>query len=158
MGFECTYKIDTRYNVEELYQLLRTNLPFVSGWRDYDGRFQRMIFTEQEGLQITIYETIRPDITQHLYDFRPTVTVTFELARGDDPGIEVGLDNLRRSVNWLQNNVEGDAVFLANRDTPVLLRRGGVTWLDSRRTFWRDQDLALLTFPYEWKLLRENPD
>jgi hypothetical protein len=158
MGFECTYKIDTRYNVEEIYALLRENLPFVTGYEEFDGRFRPTIYTEQDGLQIEAYETIRPDITQHLYDFRPTVTVSLELARGDDPGIEVGLDNLRRSVNWLQNHVEGDAVFLANGDTPVLLRRDGITWLDTRRTFWREQDLALLTFPYEWKLLRENPD
>jgi hypothetical protein len=37
MGFECTYKIDTRYSVEEMYALLQENLPFVTGYEEFDG-------------------------------------------------------------------------------------------------------------------------
>lgn len=151
MGFECDYKIATDYSAEDIYQMLRTNLSFVTGWRDFDGRLQRMIFTRNEGLQITIYKSKNPEVSEKFFGFRPTVTVSFEVARGGHPGFDDGMDNMSRSIDWLQNNVEGDAVFLANRDRAVLLRRNGLTWLDSTGIFWRERDIPLLTFSYEWK-------
>jgi len=152
-GFTCTLKISTRYKPAELFEMLRSNLPFVTGVGDPDPRFPRTLFTTQEALQIDVGEAINPAIQEEMYGFHPTVTVHFELDKDlNDDRYDVGQSNVMRGLDWLVNHIEGDMVYLVNYATPALLRRGREIWLDRKDTYWGER-LPLLTFPYEWKKL-----
>jgi|GEM_PF-3464981 hypothetical protein len=153
-GFTCTLKIATDYTPAEIFALLRENLPFVTGVRDDDPRFSRLLFTTMDALQIGVTATHLPHYTEEDFGFRPTVTVSFELDKNlDEVRYEEGKGNAMRGVDWIVNHVEGDMVYMVNGDSPGLLRRGDRIWLDRKDSYWRPVDLQKLTFPYEWKKL-----
>jgi hypothetical protein len=153
-GFTCNLEIATAHTPVEICETLRDSLPFVTGEADHDPRFPRTLFTTNEALQIAIAQRQRPELTEETFGFRPTVMVSFEQAKYTEPDPpDEGYVNMIRAVDWIVNHLDGDLVFLANRDIPVLLRRGGQVSLDHREKFWREQDLQHLTFAYDWKTL-----
>jgi hypothetical protein len=153
-GYTSFYDIATSYTADEVYELLRHNLDFVTEAIRREG-FTPKLKTTNEGVLIEVYPDMWPGAVEEVFGFRPTVRVSLELARGGDPGFDEGGLNTTRTVNWLINNIKGDAVFLPNGDLPVLLRRGDQVWLDKKEEWWGEEDLKLLTFPYEWKELPE---
>lgn len=150
MSLSSSYEMATSLTPDEVYELLRDNLQFVTGERKFE-KFRPTLYTTNDGLQIETYPYTGLGI-EEAFGFRPTVRVDLDLARGQHPGFMEGALNRVRVVDWLVTHVEGDAVFLAN-DLPVLLRRGGKVWLDHKDRFWSERNLPLLTFPYEWKEL-----
>jgi hypothetical protein len=98
-----------------------------------------------DSVRIETHAPILPSITEDAFGFRPTVDVNFDRAPTDE-----GIANLYRTVDWLVNLVDGDAVLMYN-EYPVLLRSGGKVWLD--RAGWNKRLLPLLTFDYDWKVL-----
>jgi|SRR5580658_1584367 hypothetical protein len=153
-GFTCRLKIATDYTPAEIFALLRENLPFVTGVSDDDPRFPRTLFTTMDALQIDVTATRLPHYTEEDFGFRPTVTVSFELGRNLLGERETeGEGNVARGVDWIVNHLNGDMVYMVNGDSPGLLRRGNQIWLDRKDSYWREEDLQKLTFPYEWKKL-----
>jgi hypothetical protein len=153
-GFTCNLEIATAYTSAEICGILRDNLPFVTRERDYDPRFPRMLFTTKEALQISVASRKRPELTEETFGFRPTVMISFEQAKYTEPDPpNEGRVNMVRAVDWIVNHLDGDLVFLANRDVPAILRRDGHVWLDHKDYFWMPPDLLRLTFPYEWRTL-----
>jgi hypothetical protein len=132
-GFTCDLEIATAYTPAEICGILRENLSFVIGERDYDPRFQRMLFTTNEALQISVACWKRPELIEETYGFRPTVMIFFEQAKYTEPDFpDEGRVNMIRAVIWIINNLDGDLVFLVSREPPALLRRDGHIWLDRR--------------------------
>ena len=152
MTLVSTYRVATPLTPDNVFDLLRDNLDFATRERRSD-KFRPRLYTTNDGLMIETYPDKSLGGVEEAFGFHPTVRVDLELARGNAPGFPEGELNTVRTVDWLINHIEGDAVFLANGDAPVLLRRNGKVWLDRKDWFWREQDLKLLTFPYEWKEL-----
>jgi hypothetical protein len=153
-GITSHYEMATALSVDEVHDMLRDKLGFVTREVRHK-RYRPTLYTTNDGLTIETYAEERPEFIEETFGFRPTVHVDLELARGQEPGFEEGALNRIRVVDWLLNNVEGDAVLLHNYDLSVLLRRNGKVWLREDRRFWNDEHLSLLTVPYEWRKLPE---
>ena len=149
MSIDQDYCTATSLTPDEVYELLRNNLEFVTR-ESKQGSSRTTLFTKNDGLQIATYPLKGSSRVEDAFGFRPTVRVDLYLARRDFEDYA----NLFRTVDWLINHVDGDAVLLfANGEFPVLLRSGDKIWLNDRdRKFLREK-LALLTFPYDWKRL-----
>jgi hypothetical protein len=153
-GFTCDLEIATACTPAEICGILRDNLPFVTRERDYDPRFPHLLFTTNEALQISVSSREHPELAEETFGFRPTVMISFEQAKYTKPDPpDEGHVNMVRAVDWIVNHLEGDLVFLVNRDLPAILRRDGHIWLDRKDYFWMPRDLLRLCFPYEWKTL-----
>lgn len=153
MSLSSYYHMDTSFTPNDVFELLRDNLTFVTGEQKFE-KFRPTLYTTNNGLQIETYpDKEAPDCIEDAFGFLPKVRVALHLARGNDPGFEEGALNRVRVVDWLINHVEGDAVFLVNGDLPVLLRKDGKVWLHHKDRFWSERNLPLLSFPYEWKEL-----
>jgi hypothetical protein len=150
-GFTCGLQLATSLAPVEIVQKLRDNLPFIAGAYTYDPQSLR---TTNDGVLIEVSGAVMPEVTEELFGFRPAVKVSFELARGGDDAWEEGKANELRALDWIIHHLDGDLVFLANGEVPALLRRRNSIWLDRKDWFWRESDLRLLTFPYEWKRLK----
>jgi hypothetical protein len=155
-GFTSTLEIATPRDPAEVRELLRTNLPFVTGMSEPDPQFPPTLFTTKEALQINVRGPVGPELIEETFGFRPTVTVVFELAKNmDDPLYEEGMGNELRGLDWIIRHLDGDLVFLVNRDAPALLRKDGEIRLDRKDRFWGEFELKQLTFPYDWKKIPE---
>jgi len=153
-GLTSHYQTATFLTADEVYALLRKNIVFITRESKQEG-FRPTLHTTNDGLMIETYPEKMPEIVEDAFGFRPTVEVDLELARMSAPGFNEGALNRVRVVDWLLNNVEGDALLLVNPDLPVLLRRNGKIWLREDRRFWSEAHLSLLTVPYGWKKLPE---
>jgi hypothetical protein len=143
----------TSLTPDEVYALLRDNLEFVTGEHKSE-KFGNTLCTSNDGLHIEAHPPVGLGSIHDAFGFHPTVRVDLLLARASEPGYFEGQANTLRTVDWLIDHVRGDAVLLFNEDIPVLLRKGDKIWLDRKDRFWDAEDLALLTFPYEWKTLK----
>lgn len=152
MPLVSTYKMATALTPDEVFELLRDNLKFVTEERKFEN-FRPSLYTTNDGLTVETFPDKSVGAVEQAFGFKPTIRVDLELARANAPGFEEGALNRVRVVDWLINHVEGDAVFLVNGDLPVLLRKNSKVWLHHKDRFWSERNLPLLTFPYEWREL-----
>jgi hypothetical protein len=157
-GFTYFLELGTERSAAEVFDLLQDNLPFITGVGEPHPKYPRSLYTTNDGVELRVSTPRGFYPSEEAFGFPWRVRISFELTKTFDESDfarrEEGKANMVRALNWIIDHIEGDMVLFAT-DIPILLRHGNRIWLDRRDWSWIEEDLALMTFPYEWRDLEK---
>jgi hypothetical protein len=149
-GYTSRFEIETNKTSIEVYKLLRNNLSLLEKG-DVDPKFGPEAWPIDRSCSVCFYEISDKKTAEwyiDIYNINPLLKITIELSKAASGLTNKGLKNTVEIINFLFNNLEGNAI-LRNEDYWAINRKNGIIELDPRHSLWKPEHLAMFTFPYK---------
>jgi hypothetical protein len=150
-GYTFRFEVETNNSPVDLYKKMRDHFSFLEEGR-IDQKFGPATWPLNKSCIICFYEATKDklscDFLFKIFEIKPAAKITIELAKNNNLGQTVGLKHTVEIINFLINNLEGNAVVEENYRW-VLSRKNGIIELDPRHSLWKPEHLAMFTFPYK---------
>jgi hypothetical protein len=149
--YTTSFKIETSFKTIDFYHFLRKEFSFLQ-YGEIDEKWGPMTKPNDESCFVYFYNQTKDKSSLNwindFFGFIPKIEINIELNKHNGLGQTVGLKHTVEIINFLINNLEGNAVVEENYRW-VLSRKNGIIELDPRHSLWKPEHLAMFTFPYK---------